>query len=312
MAASRNPVTEILNIQPPAPTSVPQSGLPTVQGPTAVNLSTPADPVMTPQAPMMSAELPAPPPSLDLPASLQGLLGSSSPQVAINEPIAAQNNALAQTGTVASNPQVPVLDFRLQPTYAQGGMVGDNGMPVMPQGMQQGQPMDSRQLEMQLQDFMRKNPQQVQQIAQAIQAGLQSGEITMEELNMAEQMAMTALQNPDMYQYIRQFAIQQGMATEQDLSPQYDEGLIFVILLAVRSAKEAGGTGAAPMGGAQQPMMAMQGGGYIPKNMSPTKDGTGQRDDVAINVSPGEYVIPKKIVDAKGKEFFDNLLKKYA
>lgn len=312
MAASRNPVTEILNLQPPAPTSVPQSGLPTVQGPTAVNLSTPADPMMTPQAPMMSAELPAPPPSLDLPASLQGLLGTSSPQVAINEPAVAQNNPLAQTGTVASNPQVPVLDFRLQPTYAQGGMVGENGMPVMPQGMQTGQPMDSRQLEMQLQDFMRKNPQQVQQIAQAIQAGLQSGEITMEELNMAEQMAMTALQNPDMYQYIRQFAIQQGMATEQDLSPQYDEGLIFVILLAVRSVKEmGGGMGAAPMGG-QQPVMNMNGGGYIPKNMSPTRDSTGKRDDVAINVSPGEFVIPKHIVDAKGIDFFNSLLKKYA
>lgn len=312
MAASRNPVTEILNMQSSAPTSVPQSGLPTVQGPTAVNLSTPADPVMTPQAPMMSAELPAPPPTLDLPASLQGLLGTTSPQVMINEPAINQNNALAQTGTVASNPQVPVLDFRLQPTYADGGMVGENGMPVMPQGMQQGKPMDARQLEMQLNDFMRQNPQQVQQIAQAIQAGLQAGEITMEELNMAEQMAMTALQNPDMYQYIRQFAIQQGMASEQDLSPQYDEGLIFVILLAVRSAREAGGMGAMPMGGQQQPVMNMAGGGHIPMSMSPTRDGSGKRDDVAINVSPGEYVIPKKIVDAKGREFFDNLLKKYA
>jgi hypothetical protein len=312
MAASRNPVTEILNMQPTAPTSVPQSGLPTVQGPTSVNLSTPADPVMVPQGGTMSAELPAPPPTLDLPASLQGLLGTTSPQVMVNEPAIMQSNALAQTGTVASNPQAPVLDFRLQPTYAQGGMVGENGMPVMPQGMQQGQPMDSRQLEMQLNDFMRQNPQQVQQIAQAIQAGLQSGEITMEELNMAEQMAMTALQNPDMYQYIRQFAIQQGMATEQDLSPQYDQGLIFVILLAVRSVKETGGMQGGMGGGAQQPVMNMASGGYVPRTMSPTRDGSGQRDDVAINVSPGEYVIPKKIVDAKGKEFFDNLLKKYA
>jgi len=61
MAASRNPVTEILNMQPTAPTSVPQSGLPTVQGPTSVNLSTPADPVMVPQGGSMSAELPRTP-----------------------------------------------------------------------------------------------------------------------------------------------------------------------------------------------------------------------------------------------------------
>jgi hypothetical protein len=274
----------------------------------------------------MPADLPASTTSLDLPASLQGLLGSGSPQIAVNEPaVMQQTQQLAQTGTVASNPNAPALDFRLQPTYAEGGMVGQNGMPVRPAGMQSGQQqaMSPQMLEMQLQEFMRKNPQQVQQIANGIMAGFQSGEITPEELNMAGQLAMTALQNPEMYQYVRQFAIQQGMATEEDLSPTYDQGLVFVLLLAVRDAqKQTGGAGG--MGGMgtqtgmpEQPVMSMANGGYVSMGDHAAAGGTvvgpgtGTSDSIPIRVSAGEYVIPAKIVQAKGKDFFDSLLKKY-
>jgi hypothetical protein len=274
----------------------------------------------------MPADLPASTTSLDLPASLQGLLGSGSPQIAVNEPaVMQQTQQLAQTGTVASNPNAPALDFRLQPTYAEGGMVGQNGMPVRPAGMQSGQQqaMSPQMLEMQLQEFMRKNPQQVQQIANGIMAGFQTGEITPEELNMAGQLAMTALQNPEMYQYVRQFAIQQGMASEEDLSPTYDQGLVFVLLLAVRVAQQQTGS-AGGMGGMgtqtgmpEQPVMSMANGGYVSmgdhaaaggKVVGP---GTGTSDSIPIRVSAGEYVIPAKIVQAKGKDFFDSLLKKY-
>ena len=305
---------------------MPQAAQPSPQGPAAVNLTSTPAPVMTPTAPAVSADLPAPTTSLDLPASLQGLLGSSSPQVAVNEPVLAQQSQqFTQTGTVASNPNAPALDFRLQPTYAEGGMVGQNGMPVRPTGMQAGQqqPMSPQMLEMQLQEFMRKNPQQVQQIANAIMAGFQSGEITPEELNMAGQLAMTALQNPEMYQYVRQFAIQQGMATEQDLSPTYDQGLVFVLLLAVRVAQQQTG-GAGGMGGMgtqtgmpDQPVMSMANGGYVSMGDHAAQGGkvvgpgTGTSDSIPIRVSAGEYVIPAKIVQAKGKDFFDSLLKKY-
>ena len=180
--AAPNPVLSILNMQQKAPASMPQAAQPSPQGPAAVNLTGTPAPVMQP-APVMSADLPAPTTSLDLPASLQGLLGSSSPQVAINEPLLAQQSQqFTQTGTVASNPNAPALDFRLQPTYAEGGMVGQNGMPMRPAGMQSGQQqsMSPQMMEMQIQEFMRKNPQQVQQITQAIMAGFQAGEITPE------------------------------------------------------------------------------------------------------------------------------------
>jgi hypothetical protein len=276
------------------------------------------------------AELPAPTTSLDLPQSLQGLLGSNTPQTTVNEQSISANTELAG-GTTATNPQAPTLDFRMQPTYAQGGMVGQNGMPVQPAGMRTAgnqQRMTPQILEMHLQDFMRKQPQQVQQIQKAIMAGLQSGEITQEELNKAGQLAMTALQNPDMYPYIRNFAIQQGMATEQDLSPQYDEGLIFVLILAIRAAEAGGlsmaGGGGAPMSdmGATPPMsnnpvMGMAGGGMVQVGSNAKHGGavrgpgTGTSDSIPIRVSHGEYVIPAHVVQMKGKEFFDSLLQKY-
>lgn len=322
--AAPNPVLSILNMQPKAPASMPQAAQPSPQGPAAVNLSSTPAPVMTPTA-ALPADLPASTTSLDLPASLQGLLGSGSPQVAVNEPaLAQQSQQFTQTGTVASNPNAPALDFRLQPTYAEGGMVGANGMPMRPAGMGgQEQPMSPQMLEMQLQEFMRKNPQQVQQVANAVMAGFQSGEITPEELNMAGQLAMTALQNPEMYQYVRKYAIQQGMATEQDLSPTYDQGLVFVLLLAVRSVQQqTGGMGAVGGMGTQtgtppQPVMSMADGGYVSmgshaKNGGPVVGpGTGTSDSIPIRVSAGEYVIPAKVVQAKGVDFFDSLLKKY-
>ena len=134
---ANNPVLSILNPQVKAPTAVPQVGLPTVAGPSAVNLTATPAPQMTPQAPGLPADLPdGTTTSLDLPASLQGLLGDTSPQVTINEQAIAQpqSNTLQQVGTVAANSGAPALDFRLQPTYAEGGMVGANGMPVRPTG----------------------------------------------------------------------------------------------------------------------------------------------------------------------------------
>jgi hypothetical protein len=320
---AQNPILSILNLQPKAPASLPQAAQPTPAGPMAANLTGMPSPQMAPTPPMAPADLPAPTTSLDLPQSLQGLLGSGTPQLTVNEQaIAQQAQQLTQTGTIASNPNAPALDFRLQPTYAEGGMVGNNGMPVRPTGMASpSQPrMSPQMIEMQLQEFMRRQPQQVQQIANALSAGIQAGEITPEQLNMAGQLAMTALQNPDMYKYVRQFAIQQGLAEESDLSPEYDQGLIFVVLLAVRVAQQSmgamGGMGT-QTGMPEQPMMSMASGGYVApgdhaaaggKVVGP---GTGTSDSIPIRVSAGEYVIPAHIVKAKGKDFFDSLLKKY-
>lgn len=314
MANGRNPILEMLNRQS-VPASVPQSTVaPSGASPLGMGLT---GAVAAPQMPMQAPAAPATT-SLDLPAGLQSLIGGAPPMV---------NEAALQTiptGTVASNPQFPALDFRMQPTYAQGGMVGMDGQPDMTgaAGMKPGAGggrMSQAVMEQNINDMMRKNPQMVQQIQNTIQAGLQSGELTQQELNMAVQLATVALQNPEMYPYVRNFAIQQGLADEQSLSPQYDEGLLFVILLAARIAQQSMGgqnmiQGGSPAMAGNQPQMAMANGGQVSDGTQGGKvvgPGHDTSDNITIAVSPGEYVIPAKIVKMKGKEFFDSLLNKY-
>jgi hypothetical protein len=213
------------------------------------------------------------------------------------------------------------------PSYAQGGMVGAGGMPVgmgqaglQPQGVQT--PISAQQVEMQIQQFINQYPDRVAQIQQAIQMSIQAGELTMEDLNMAEQMAMTALQNPELYPNLRQLAIQQGFAGEQDLSPQYDEGLIISILVAARAAKQMGNMTVPAMGQAVSPPANFAMGGMVDDKIVRPGDmasgggkvkgpGTGTSDSIPIRVSTGEYVIPANVVRMKGKEFFDSMLEKY-
>jgi hypothetical protein len=159
-----------------------------------------------------------------------------------------------------------------------------------------------QQLQMEAQRFVQRNPQQLQQIQMAVQEAVQSGEVTPQELNTIVQMATVALQNPAMYPQLRAMAIQQGLATEQDLSPQYDRGLLFILLLIGQSMQ--GGMGAVAPG--QQPMQSMAKGGALPQR-SANPDGS-----IPIKAHEGEYVIPANVVRMKGVEFFDKLIQQYA
>ena len=133
--------------------------------------------------------------------------------------------------------------------------------------------------------------------------GLQTGEITPQELNMIIQLTQLAAQNPDMYPYVRQFAIQQGIATEEDLPQQYDEGLLVAMLTVVKSAQQLIQGGQNMMAGeTQMPMASMKAGGTV----------KGKADaPVPIMAHEGEYVIPKNVVQMKGREFFDRLVEQY-
>lgn len=203
-------------------------------------------------------------------------------------------------------------------SYEAGGMIGQGGEPMSagltPQGEQQQGAMPPQMMEMQVNQFATQHPQQVAQIRGAIMEVMQTGELTQQELNMIVQLATVAAQNPDMYPYIRKFAIQNGIATEQTLPPQYDQGLVFVLLLAARAIQaDTGGqnmmqggspamAGGPQMAGGGIPSMAT--GGMTP----PSKKSDGS---VLINAHEGEFVIPKHVVAMKGKEFFDNLIEKY-
>jgi hypothetical protein len=206
------------------------------------------------------------------------------------------------------------MGFGQAPSYQMGGAIGPGGQPQRPAGMTMpGQtnpqePLSPQMIEMQIQDLATRNPQVLAQIKQAINESIMSGELTQQELNTMVQLATTVLRNPALYPQIRQFAIQQGIATEQDLSPQYDQGLIIAILIAARAAQAnvggqnmmAGGTPA--MAGAA-PVQSMKDGGRVRGEAS---------EPVMIEAHTGEYVIPKHVVDMKGREFFDRMLEQYA
>jgi len=242
--------------------------------------------------------------SLDLPPAIQSLIDMPAAGVASGaiRPI--------QTGTVAQDPNFPALDFRMQPTYQEGGMVGPGGMPMRPAGVQPQQGATNPQmLEMQVNEIMSKNPEVVARIRAGIEAGIQSGELDANELNTIIQLAKTVMQNPEMYPQIRQMAIQRGIATEADLPAQFDEGLVIAIIAAGK-AMEADvqvQSGQAPM--PQPPVQEMEFGGMV---NGPSHDQGGVRVRMKgggeIEVEGGEYVIPKDVVKKKGTDFFDKML----
>jgi cell division septum initiation protein DivIVA len=231
----------------------------------------------------------------DLPPALASLLnvGSSATTMPMNGGISTAGMAPAMAPMV--------------PAFQMGGMVGPGGMPMMggaPMGGAPGlappgaisQSLSPEQIPMEVQRFVQQNPQQVQQMVAALQQLIQSGGVTVEELNMMIQMAQAAAQNPALYPQLRQIAIQRGLAGPEEISEQFDSGLIFTLLL----------MGAALQSGGMMPgqMPSLKKGGMLSKKES---------DDEAViaQLHEGEYVIPAHIVRAKGTEFFDKMLSSY-
>lgn len=245
--------------------------------------------------------------SLDLPPALASIL--AMPAAGALAPM-----ALPMAAPAVPSPTIggalggaPSMQAQPLPSFQEGGMIGPGGMPMPgPQG-QPAPPMDPAQRDQLLNQSLSQNPQVAQEIQAALMEGLQTGEITAQELNMIIQLTQVAAQNPDMYQYVRQFAIQQGIATEEDLPQQYDEGLVIALLTVAKSAQQmmqGGQDMMTPAGLAQPgaPMQSMKTGGTV----------KGKTDGpVPIMAHEGEYVIPKNVVQMKGKEFFDRLVEQY-
>jgi hypothetical protein len=179
---------------------------------------------------------------------------------------------------------------------------------AMPGQMNPQTPLNADMVEMQIQNFVGQNPQQVAQIQQEIMTLLSSGEMTQQQLNTIVQMATAAIRNPALYPQLRQAMIQQGVADEEDLPLDFDQGFLIAIIIAGRAMQAnvggqnmlAGGTPA--MAGAA-PIQSMKDGGRVRGEAS---------EPVMIEAHTGEYVIPKHVVDMKGREFFDRMLEQYA
>ena len=262
------------------------------------------DPMMQAQAPELVSPAVPDSVSLDLPPAIETLITMPAPPVS--------QGALGEipTGVQATNPQYPALDFRMQPMVMQeGGMVPTPPAGLQPQ-MDQG-PMNPAMMDGQINQTMAQNPEMVARIRAAIEAGVQSGELDINELNMIIQLAKTVQQNPAMYPQIRQMAIQRGLIPAEEIPEQYDEGLITAIIMAAK-AMEAD----VQIGGAEgmqpQPTQMMNEGGVL---IGPSHAQGGIPVKVAgvnnAEMEGGEYVIPKNVVRAKGTEFFDKMLKQY-
>lgn len=234
----------------------------------------------------------------------------------------AMDSGVLGAGIAPVNPNAPVLDFRQQQfSYAAGGMVGPGGQPMRPAGVDtQGtaQGVTPEVMQREVQRIIQSNPEGVAQMRDAVMQALQTGELTPEELNMMGQLATAAAQNPELYPQIRQFAIQQGLASDADLPQEYDAGLVFTLLLIVQAAQAqiggqplAGGTppaagpGGMPQSATQPPVAGFKAGGALPAD-SHNRDGS-----IKINAHEGEYVIPAKVVRAKGTDFFDKMIQSY-
>lgn len=209
------------------------------------------------------------------------------------------------------------------PSYELGGMIGPGGEPVRPNIP--GMPglsgpntaaggMGPQQMEMEARRFVQQNPQQVAEIREAIEEALADGDITMDQVQILTNMAKVALQNPEMYEPLKQSVVARGILEDDELPPTYDQGTLFVLLLigqimqapATQPGMQAAGGNMPPAAPGSAQIPSMEKGGALP---SKSENGDGS---IIIKAHEDEYVIPAKVVRAKGTEFFDKLVQNYA
>lgn len=192
-------------------------------------------------------------------------------------------------------------------TGSAGGTQHQMGMPpamnaspgVSPQG---GAPMAANMFDMHTADMMNKNPQAVAAVKSAIDQGIQAGAVTPQQLQMVFQMAQACLTNPALWPQLRQYAIRQGLAEPDDLPEQFDQGLVYAILLAAKAYSHGNRPGGYSNGG-----MIQGPGTGVSDSIQTQNQSTGE----PVSVSNGEYIVSADVVRAKGKDFFDNLQRKY-
>jgi hypothetical protein len=187
--------------------------------------------------------------------------------------------------------------------YADGGMMGQMGGKPTPA-------LVNKQV-----DAMLRDPRARQSLLARPQQLMASGELTPDEVTTMARVAEASLYNPELYPQLRQFVAQQGMAP---LPAAFDQSVIMRIMAIARGLQAATPPGQVPgtaQAQMQRPVPGDGNGGYL------QGPGTGRSDSIGtvnettgepVKVANGEYVIPAHVVRAKGREFFDNLLRRYS
>lgn len=214
--------------------------------------------------------------------------------------------------------------------YADGGMVG-SGAPLLATGFAEGgmvpmgaagmsgmggQP-NSAQVMQQVNQLLR-NPQMKQRLVGRAQQLMAAGELTPDEVMTMARVAEAAMFNPQLYPQLRQFVAEQGLSP---LPPGYDPSVIVRIMAIAKALQEAqpatppGQVPPTQQASMEPPVPGMANGGYLrgPGNGRSDSIGTvNESSGQPVKVANGEYVIPEHVVRAKGRDFFDNLLRRYA
>lgn len=195
--------------------------------------------------------------------------------------------------------------------FAEGGMV-----PMGRMGAMSGQP-NSAQVMQQVNQILR-NPQMKQRLVGRAQQLMATGELTPDEVMTMARVAEAAMFNPQLYPQLRQFVAEQGLSP---LPPSYDPSVIVRIMAIAKALQEAqpatppGQVPPTQQASMESPVPGMANGGYLrgPGNGRSDSIGTvNESSGQPVKVANGEYVIPEHVVRAKGREFFDNLLRRYA
>ncbi|MFM6959541.1 MAG: hypothetical protein ACKOW0_00760 [Schleiferiaceae bacterium] len=201
-------------------------------------------------------------------------------------------------------------------SYANGGAVG--GQPMLSLGYADGGLMGNKPnpgLVNRRIDAALRDPQMRQTLLARPQALMASGELTIDEVQTMGRVAEAALYNPGLYPQLRKFVAEQGMTP---LPPAFDQSVVLRIVAIARALQTETPAGVVPpteQASMTPPVDGMRDGGYL------RGPGTGRSDSIGtvnestgqpVRVANGEYVIPAHVVRAKGQEFFDNLLRRYA
>ena len=248
-------------------------------------------------------------PAGDSPGSFGAANGGLATGTGFESPVGLSVPGYADGGPMMPNGPLLAMGF------AGGGQVAGMGNP--------GGDVSPDMINMRVNQMLR-NPQFTQMVQQQMQPLMQSGELTPQEVQVMGQIAEASLQNPKLYPQLRQFVAQQGMTP---LPPSFDPTVITKILAISRALAQAGG-------GMSQPGQATPPGQIPPTDQAQMQNptgmanggllqgpGTGRSDSIGtvnestgqpVKVATGEYVIPEHVVRAKGRDFFDALLRRYA
>lgn len=191
-----------------------------------------------------------------------------------------------------------------QLNLANGGAVGAPGL-----GTQGGE--NPEMLMMRVNQMVR-DPRVQKGAQMVVGQAMQSGQLTPDELVTIGRIAQAAVYNPKLYPQLRSFAGAQGIP----LPPAYDQRMVITMLVAskIMGRTPAGQVPPTDVATMENPTGDDE-GGFL------QGPGTGRSDSIGtvnrknggpVSVATNEYVIPEHVVAAKGRDFFDKMLRQYA